>query len=76
VLSQKLQLWFHIFVVYDVVNVMAAYQPVVRVYGTRWRRVGLHVKCPSFFQILPETGRTLRQNLFPTIKFHDKSAVL
>jgi hypothetical protein len=38
VLSQKLQLWFHILVVYDVVNVMAAYQPVVRVCGTRWRR--------------------------------------
>jgi len=24
-----------------------------------------------FYPILPETGRTLRQNLVPTIKFHD-----
>jgi hypothetical protein len=33
VLIQKLQLWFHILHIYDVVNVTATYQPVVWVCG-------------------------------------------
>jgi hypothetical protein len=34
----KTTVWFYILVDYDVLNVMAAYQPVVRVCSTRWRR--------------------------------------
>jgi hypothetical protein len=41
----KLQAWFFIVLVdIDVVNVMAAYQPVVKACGSQWRKKGFIIK--------------------------------